>query len=149
MMELISKYPEKDDTPDFGYFGEIDHDEDDFDEFAEPVWKYDKRQTTDIFYPICTDEVLNNRYRIEHKLGHGGSSTVWMAHGFQDNQDVALRIMASGDSGEYEYHIQREICRNVQDISRFVIYLETFILQGENCASGASFPSTGSTSFRS
>src|SRR5690554_4771919 len=56
-----------------------------------------------LFYPIRVGEILNDVYRVEHKLGHGGFSTVWMAHDMQTNTDVALKILIPGESGEDEY----------------------------------------------
>jgi hypothetical protein len=44
----------------------------DIEEGAEPVERY----TSNLFYPICIGDVLEDTYRIEHKLGHGESSTV-------------------------------------------------------------------------
>ncbi|KAF4122025.1 hypothetical protein GMORB2_7618 [Geosmithia morbida] len=32
-----------------------------------------------VHYPICIGDVLASRYRVEHRLGHGGFSTVSMA----------------------------------------------------------------------
>jgi hypothetical protein len=33
----------------------------------------------DRFYPIKLGQVLNKRYQVATKLGHGASSTVWLA----------------------------------------------------------------------
>lgn len=33
----------------------------------------------DRFYPAHLDQVLNGRYQIATKLGHGANSTVWLA----------------------------------------------------------------------
>lgn len=41
--------------------------------------------------------------------------------------------MALGDSGEHEYHMQEEILESVQDTSRLVISLATFLLPGNKC----------------
>ena len=98
----------------------------DFDDDTEDVDKYDER----LYYPILIGEVLHQRYRIEHKLGHGGFSTVWMARDMQTNRDVALKITVPGSLGEYEYSMQNEIIRAVQDTSNLLIYLDTFLLPG-------------------
>jgi hypothetical protein len=49
-------------------------------DYTEPVQLYD----LGLFYPICIGEVLVQRYRIEHKLGQGGFSTVWLARDIQE-----------------------------------------------------------------
>lgn len=77
--------------------------------------------------------MLNERYLIEHKLGFGGGSTVWMAHDLQDNRDVALKVLALGEWGDHELCMQNEITQNVQDTSHLVTYITTFLLPGDNC----------------
>jgi Protein kinase domain len=83
-----------------------------------------------LYFPICIGDVLNQRYCIEHKLGHGSYSTVWLAHDIQKKRAVALKIIVSGDAGENEYNIQKEIIRTVKDTSNFLTYLTTFTLPG-------------------
>lgn len=39
---------------------------------CEPPEQYDEG----LYYPICIGEILINRYRVKHKLGHSGFSTV-------------------------------------------------------------------------
>ncbi|KAF9769802.1 hypothetical protein IL306_012731 [Fusarium sp. DS 682] len=82
------------------------------------------------YYPVCIGEVLVNRYRIEHKLGHGGFATVWMALDMFSNDTVALKIMSPGPSGEKEYAAQNMIASAVKDTSRLLMYRETFLLPG-------------------
>ncbi|KAI1025267.1 hypothetical protein LB504_010047 [Fusarium proliferatum] len=67
------------------------------------VCKPIKRYEEGLYYPVCIGEVLIDRYRIEHKLGHSGFSTVWMAH---------------------------NILNNNNDTSRLLTYLDTFLLPG-------------------
>ncbi|WEW59247.1 hypothetical protein PRK78_004716 [Emydomyces testavorans] len=115
---------------DYGDFPDPDTTEyDDLAEDTEGWEKYTPLVTRNVFYPICLGEVLNQRYRLEHKLGHGGYSTVWMAHDLQNRTDVALKILAEG-LGENEYHMQKEIVKAVRDISHLITYLDTFILSG-------------------
>ncbi|KAN0072985.1 Protein kinase-like domain containing protein [Elaphomyces granulatus] len=108
-------------------------------EGAEPVGRY-TYCTSDLFYPICIGDVLEDTYRIEHKLGHGESSTVWLAHDIKRGKDVALKIMIAEykgeDEGEDEYRMQKEIIRTVQDTSKLVTYLTTFSLRGCNSCKG-------------
>ncbi|GKZ31873.1 hypothetical protein AbraIFM66950_000784 [Aspergillus brasiliensis] len=105
----------------------------DLEEVAEPWEKYDKNRTSDVFYPIRIGDLMNQRYLVEHKLGSGGFSTVWMANDRQNNRDVALKILFAGETGEEEIRLQDEIVRNVRDASPFVTYLETFLLPGDGC----------------
>jgi hypothetical protein len=86
-------------------------------------------------YPIRIGDVLEDTYRIEHKLGHGESSTVWLASDIKKKKDVALKIMIAEfegeDEGEDEYRMQEEIISTVQDTSNnLVTYLTTFSLRG-------------------
>ncbi|EEH22255.2 CMGC protein kinase [Paracoccidioides brasiliensis Pb03] len=118
---------------DFGDFVSTEDEEFDLEEVAEPWQKYDIKKTPHVFYPICVGEVLNERYLIEHKIGSGGFSTVWMAHDLQDKRDVALKVMSSGEWEKNEIRMQDEILQNVQDTSHLVTYLATFLLPGNNC----------------
>jgi serine/threonine protein kinase len=85
-----------------------------------------------VLYPIHLGEVLNERYLVEHKLGFGGGSTVWMAFDLQDKRDVALKVIALGQWADNEIRIQDEILKTVQNTSRLVIYTATFILPRDN-----------------
>ena len=59
---------------DHGYFVDPDN-EDDVEAEAEPRERY----TEGLYYPVQIGDILDRRYRIEHKLGWGGYSTVWLA----------------------------------------------------------------------
>ncbi|KAM5442207.1 hypothetical protein MferCBS31731_002581 [Microsporum ferrugineum] len=122
--------PKGDNVTDFGDFARDEDEEGDIEELAEPWHKYSTKETPHVFYPICLGEVLNKRYLVEHKIGYGGFSTVWMAHDLQDKKDVALKVMSLGEWGETEIRMQDEIIQNVQDTSHLVTYLATFILPG-------------------
>lgn len=51
------------------------------------------------YHPIqLGDEFSNARYRVVHKLGHGGSSTVWLARDRMENRYVSLKIIAAEQS---------------------------------------------------
>jgi hypothetical protein len=127
------QYAKDDDTADFGDFVSTEDEELDLEEVVEPWLKYDIKETPHVFYPIYVGEVLNERYLVEHKVGSGGFSTVWMAHDLQDKRDVALKVMCSGEWGEKETRMQDEIIQNVQDTSHLVTYLATFLLPGTKC----------------
>lgn len=119
-----------DDVSDFGDFVSNEDEQVDLEYVAEPWHKYDIKETPNVFYPIYLGEVLNGRYLVEHKLGFGGGSTVWMVHDLHNRRDVALKVMSLGDWGENEYRMQDEILKNVQDTSRLVTYIRTFLLPG-------------------
>ncbi|KAF5655323.1 CMGC kinase [Fusarium sp. NRRL 25303] len=74
----------------------------DVEDACEPVDRYEEG----LYLPICIGEVIADRYRIEHKLGHGGFSTVWMAHDMDRGKDVALKIMTANFGGEREFLMQ-------------------------------------------
>ncbi|PGH29110.1 serine/threonine protein kinase [[Emmonsia] crescens] len=124
--------PNGDDTADFGVWVSTEEEEMDLEEYSENWHQYNRKHFEHIFYPICLGEVLNERYLVEHKLGFGSFSTVWMAHDLQAKVDVALKIMASGWP-DNEIDIQDEILQKVQDTSHLVTYLTTFLLRGNNC----------------
>jgi serine/threonine protein kinase len=89
-----------------------------------------ERYSNGLYYPICIGDVLVQKYRIEHKLGHGNYSTVWLAHDILKEKDVALKIMVSGNAGEDEYDMQKEIISTVQDTSNILTCLRSFSLPG-------------------
>ncbi|RGP60001.1 cmgc protein kinase [Fusarium sporotrichioides] len=91
-----------------------------------------ERYLEGLYYPICIGEILVNQYRIEHKLGHGGFSTVWMAYDMLGKTDVALKIMTPGRPGEREFEMQREIINVVQPTSHLTLYQNTFSIRGSH-----------------
>lgn len=98
---------------------------------AEDSEKYDFGEYySNQYYPICIGEMLIDRYIIVHKLGYGSFSTVWLARDTKEERDVALKILITGDQGEYEYSMQQEIMNTVRDTPNLVTYLETFSLPG-------------------
>ncbi|KAE9362526.1 hypothetical protein N431DRAFT_162131, partial [Stipitochalara longipes BDJ] len=62
-------------TLDYGYYVDSD-DEVNIEDEAEAMEQYFSEAP---YFPVHIGQVLDQRYRIEHKLGHGGFSTVWMA----------------------------------------------------------------------
>ncbi|KAL4734485.1 kinase-like protein [Aspergillus similis] len=122
-----------DDATDFGDCVSTEDEEIELEEVVEPWDKYDRKATPNVFYPICLGDVLNERYLVEHKIGAGGFSTVWMALDLQENKEVAVKVMATGDSGDIERRIQDEIVQRVEDTSHLVTYMDTFMLFGNNC----------------
>ncbi|KAH9909598.1 kinase domain-containing protein [Xylariomycetidae sp. FL2044] len=74
------------DTDDVGYFVDSD-DEGEVEGDAEP------RERCALYCPIQISALLVQRYRIVHKLGWGGFSTVWLARDQVQEKYVALKIM--------------------------------------------------------
>jgi serine/threonine protein kinase len=123
------------DTADFGdYINSADSDE--YSDMEMEVEKYLKYYLPRLgsWYPVQIGEVLEQRYQVLHKLGHGGFSTVWMARDLHNQKDVALKIVMSGidgySSGEYEYSMHNLIKERVMDTSSLVLYLSTFYVEG-------------------
>ena len=58
-------------------------------------------------------------------------STVWLARDIKKKRDVALKIMVSGDQGDYECSMQKKIMSAVQEeTSNLVTYLTAFSIPG-------------------
>lgn len=83
-----------------------------------------------MYYPVRVGQVLDGRYRIVHKLGHGGFSTVWMAHDVQKDKAVALKILVSGKDGKTGFLAQKEANQIFGSASYIVTYCETFQVSG-------------------
>ncbi|KAI1644296.1 kinase-like protein [Daldinia loculata] len=54
------------------------------------------------FHPVHLGDVYDRHYRVVHKLGFGGFSTVWLARETITNRWVALKIVAARESPTYE-----------------------------------------------
>ncbi|KGY15338.1 CMGC protein kinase [Paracoccidioides brasiliensis Pb03] len=87
------------------------------------------------YYPICLGEIVEKRYRVVHKLGHGAFSTVWLEHDLPKKVDVALKIMTADCEWNHEFRIQNEIIRRLKDTdtSNLLLYQNTFSLRGRDC----------------
>lgn len=102
----------------------------DLEENAEPLLLYFQPP---FYYPICIGNVLAQRYRIEHKLGHGGFSTVWVAHDIVSKRDVALKVtIPIRDAVDPESTMHNGIRQRVRDTSRLILSCETFLLASPN-----------------
>jgi hypothetical protein len=115
--------------PNGGHFGDfVDSDDEcEVETDAEPRIRY----WEGLYCPLYMGEVLDGRYRIEHKLGWRGFSTVWLAHDIQQNKAVALKVAISGQQGEHERAMQDEIIRTVRDTSNLVTYRDVFCYPGQ------------------
>jgi serine/threonine protein kinase len=92
---------------------------------SEPVDGYDSK----LYYPLTIGEVLDERYKIVHKLGWGGCSTVWMAHDTGERKYVALKILTSAKC-EHTHGESNVINERLQGRrkSNLVTYHKTFEL---------------------
>ncbi|PVH68361.1 kinase-like protein [Cadophora sp. DSE1049] len=117
---------------DCGDFVNSDNEEEveDLEENAEPLLLYFQQP---FYYPICIGNVLAQRYRIEHKLGHGGFSTVWMAYDIVTKKDVALKAtILARDATDPESTMHNEIRQRVRDTSKLLLFRGTFSLPSPN-----------------
>ncbi|KAJ8127683.1 hypothetical protein O1611_g5953 [Lasiodiplodia mahajangana] len=83
------------------------------------------------FHPIQISDVLGGKYRVLHKLGCGGFSTVWLARDSTDQRLYAVKALAA-DAPENELDIIRYL-RNTVGAHRNVLSLhDYFTIQGPN-----------------
>ena len=54
------------------------------------------------FHPVHLSDVYDGRYKVVHKLGLGGFSTVWLARDTVTNRWVALKVIVARESPTYE-----------------------------------------------
>jgi serine/threonine-protein kinase SRPK3 len=87
------------------------------------------------FHPVhIHDEFDDSRYRIVHKLGHGGFSTVWLARDTTSQTWVALKIVVADESARAETKaiFSHSLTSKWQDDGRFVTYQRFFHIEGPN-----------------
>ncbi|KAL3456521.1 kinase domain-containing protein [Aspergillus heterothallicus] len=48
------------------------------------------------YCPMLVGDILQNRYKVVHKLGHGTFSTVWLAHDRLQESYVAVKVSTAG-----------------------------------------------------
>lgn len=87
------------------------------------------------YHPVrLYDDLLNDRYLLVHKLGHGGFGTVWLARDFQDDRHVALKIVQAETSKCCnELKVYQDLKKASQEDVPFVTQLlDHFRLQGVN-----------------
>ncbi|KAJ5669660.1 hypothetical protein N7462_010730 [Penicillium macrosclerotiorum] len=85
------------------------------------------------YYPAFPGKTLDGgRYLIEHKVGYGSYSTVWMAYDKNTRKDVALKIMKTDHS---EIDIQKKIKeylaqKRIRQRSGLLLFQHNFSLEG-------------------
>ena len=84
------------------------------------------------------DTFQDGRYKIVHKLGHGGFSTVWMARDNQQSRYVALKILSAEASCESKEaiisdHLAAAAASTGHPGSKYVsLLLDQFRIEGSN-----------------
>ncbi|KAI1742326.1 kinase-like protein [Xylaria scruposa] len=97
---------------DLGYYVDSD-DECEVESECEPVNRY----LEDFWYcPLSIGKVIGGAipYRIEHELGHGGFSTVWLARNLFNQQLVALKVLSIHWRAEEERRMNHEISQRAR-----------------------------------
>lgn len=86
------------------------------------------------FHPVHLDDYYDdNRYRIVHKLGAGGFSTVWLARDLLGQQWVGLKFITAADSENYNNRSSAIIADPTLASSEFLVSPEReFWVDGPN-----------------
>ncbi|KAJ5626710.1 hypothetical protein N7528_004137 [Penicillium herquei] len=88
------------------------------------------------YHPVTLgDSFKDDRYKIHHKLGWGGFSTVWLAKDRDRNQWVSLKIMTANSSVSRELQMLKYLEEHSQGelSSNYVVQLlDTFTHEGPN-----------------
>ncbi|KAI0855953.1 kinase-like domain-containing protein [Xylaria cubensis] len=100
---------------------------------AEPIHRYRPGG----YHPVSLgDQLKNGRYKILHKLGWGGYSTVWAARDQVDQRYVAVKIFVSETRSSHETEILRLIASLASDTrigrEHIVQFLDRFSTDGPN-----------------
>ncbi|KAK9251861.1 CMGC/SRPK protein kinase [Lipomyces tetrasporus] len=99
---------------------------------AEPLHRYRKGG----YHPITLGEFLKDgRYKILHKLGWGGYSTVWAARDQIEEAYVALKVSVSegeNDGGNRGLQVMRELSPIHPSPQHVMLMLDDFDLEGPN-----------------
>ncbi|KAM0227248.1 hypothetical protein ACHAP5_012214 [Fusarium lateritium] len=87
------------------------------------------------YHPVHIGDSLgpSDRYKIIHKLGHGGFGTVWLCRDFVDARYIALKIMASDlNSDEVLDFTLSQLDQSVSGSQYIATPLNHFTIQGPN-----------------
>ena len=99
--------------------------------------EYVQRYRKGGYHPVHLEDTLDDgKYRILHKLGSGGSSTVWMARDNDTQQLVSLKILTASASQEDKdlkmlHYLDRHLGRG-SGRNNIVSITNTFQLEGPN-----------------
>lgn len=84
-------------------------------------------------YPVTVGEVIHGggkSYRIEHRLGFGGFSTVWLAFDLEARSSVTLKILTASDAPQTEVNIHQDLHQTISEPANLLLSLSTFTLPG-------------------
>ena len=62
-------------------------------------------------------DIFDNRYRVEHRLGQGGSAEVWLATELESTRRVALKILKPDEGDRYAANTRARFEREVKIIA--------------------------------
>lgn len=88
-------------------------------------------------HPIHLGDEFEGRYKIVHKLGHGGFSTVWLARDRQSERYVAMKFITAQSSEDYrDFKIIQDLMRQEPSEmvfkDHFTTLLDNFSIDGPN-----------------
>lgn len=132
----------EDDLPDdmsIEYSGELDHAPtnshgtylDGANEGLEPLEQYQEGG----YHPVHLGDTLGaaGRYRVIHKLGHGGFGTVWLCRDLQDPGYVAVKVIAGDVAPENLPDLTlMQLDRSAPGAEYIAIPMDTFSVAGPN-----------------
>lgn len=84
------------------------------------------------FHPVHLGDVYDDQYRVVHKLGFGGFSTVWLARIALSKRWVALKFVTSRESPTYEVRSMIESHPRVAGSRLFAVAERRFWVDGPN-----------------
>jgi serine/threonine-protein kinase SRPK3 len=88
------------------------------------------------FHPTHIGDEFEGRYKVVHKLGYGGSSTVWLARDKYFDRYVALKIIAASvEQGCKELGVLRTLMKRRTSHPRrnnVLSLLDSFTIEGPN-----------------
>lgn len=84
------------------------------------------------FHPVHLGDVYDGRYRVVHKLGFGGFSTVWLARDTISHRWAALKIVVASESQTYEARSTIASHPSVIQSQHFAVPDRRFWIDGPN-----------------
>ncbi|KAJ5374529.1 hypothetical protein N7517_006535 [Penicillium concentricum] len=68
------------------------------------------------YHPVAIGDRFQDRYRVVHKLGHGGYSTIWLTKDEQSDRYVAVKV-CTADSNSPEFEIISKLSSSQRSLS--------------------------------